>query len=202
VISVVDIGQTYPFADPNGLLGFPSELPTCSVDSDPNNSVGVATIDLADTRSLGGRAAQHSRWTLVCPAYTLHSEQYLVPTAANWAMYTDVAEATFGGVSISSVMSQVASSSVLPSQTSTLWMSDRGFLRSVTKNSSGMTITVDRYQDCAVNQYVITNTDTATTTYVVPSSARLTGSDKFTPGAKVAIYTDGTTVTEVDYLDY
>jgi hypothetical protein len=200
VISLIDLGQVLAF-DPNGLEGVGHELTVCDMAGSQTAGV-VDTIDVADTRSFGGRESTHSQWTQVCPNYTLHGEQYLVPTATNWAMNTDFATTTYAGVTVSSVMASVAASSTLPAGTATLWTGDRGFVRSVSKDSTGMRITIDRYQDCAVDQYVIRNDDTATTTYVVPNSATVTGADKLVAGAKVAIATNGTIVTEVDYLDF
>jgi len=145
-------------------------------------------------RVFGGRDADYRRWTITCKntATTWDIEQYVIDSAPAYVVFSDHADPP-----IHAALAVIAANSTLPKATGGLRYSDLGRVRTLTHDSTGYHLSIDRVvDDQGTGQYV-----TVGGTYdYLASETVLAGRAAPTVGALVELTTDGQTVTSLRVL--
>jgi hypothetical protein len=163
--------------NPGGLIGNPE---FCS----PGDMTTDQLLDYQD-RQLGDRPADFRQWLFVCTDGTRWPvEQYIADNYPGYILYSDHADA-----SVHAVMADIAETAKLPAATSSLRLSDFGILRSVTAQSGGYHVTLDRVIRGIPD---LINNNPATYAYDIPTSVLLAGQIPKV-GDRVELNTNGTT---------
>jgi hypothetical protein len=147
-------------------------------------------------RSFGGRAADWRLWVQHCRAsgLTWHIEQYVVPTVPGYILFSDHADAA-----VHAGMNHIVASSVLPPQTATVRLADRGYVRSIERLSgSRVRITLDRIVQLWGGK--VSNVNPATYPYTVPAAVWRDGTRNrpIKVGSLVIVQSDGTRVRAIE----
>lgn len=153
----------------------------------PDQIRSYQLLDYGDVR-MGGRAADYRRWQMVCKNGRVSPiEQYVVATRPGYIVFSQNADS-----GLHSVISQLAAGSILPAATGTLRYCDFGIVRTISHQSDGYHLRLDRVVKAP---HGIINNNPTSYPYLVPDGAVQNGRPPVL-GGMATLATDGFRVTQ------
>ena len=135
-------------------------------------------------RPFGGRPADYRRWQYDCANGTTYRiEQYVVATGPGYILFSEHAESQ-----VHDVMTTIATTASVPAQSAPVRYADTGIVRSVTHESDGYHITLDRVITAGRTPV---NDNPATYPYVIPDAIASQMNPALAVGDLIFIATDG-----------
>jgi hypothetical protein len=136
-------------------------------------------------RSFGGRPADYRRWQYDCANGTIYRiEQYVVATGPGYILFSEDAQSQ-----VHDAMTAIAKTASVPAQSTPVRYADTGIVRSVTHETDGYHITLDRVVTSGGPKPI--NNSPATYPYVIPDAIASQFKPAVAVGNLVFIATDG-----------